>query len=92
MVKVVEYEQMTDTQKLKGYWRDFCDADPVPPEFADEMEAAGLIELQSLTPREATRIVSADPFWATKYGTETPSSIYVLTDAGRQALSEGERP
>jgi hypothetical protein len=68
-------------------WPRFCDADPVEPDFADRMEAAGLIELQWLDAGEAQATVDADPFWADKYGDDLPSSVYVLTDAGRQALA-----
>ena len=77
---------------LRKNWAAFCDADAFEgsADFADRMEAAGLIELQWLDEGEARATVDADPFWATKYGDELPSSVYVLTDAGRAALTNRE--
>lgn len=84
----ISYQEATPQQKLRAYWPAFCDADTVPAEFAEDMEAAGLVELQGLSMRAAKQVVGSDPFWAAKFGEDLPSSIYVLTDAGRAALAE----
>ena len=88
MKLTIPYEEATPTQKLRAYWADFCDADAVPPDFADEMESAGLVELQWLDEGEAQATVDADMYWRDKFGDEMPSSVYVLTPAGRAALEE----
>lgn len=79
--------ELQEIEEFRSDWPRFCDADPVAPDFAERMEAAGLIELQWLDEGEAQATVNADPFWVEKYGEEMPSSVYVLTDAGRSALA-----
>jgi hypothetical protein len=86
MKLTVEYHELSDEQKLRSLWGHFCDADAVPPEFADEMEAAGLIELQFLSVKDGKQVMDEDLNWVAKYGTDVPTSIYVLTDAGHSAL------
>lgn len=77
-----------EIEEFRRDWSRFCDADPVAPDFEERMEAAGLIELQWLDEGEAQATVEADPFWADKYGDQMPSSVYVLTAAGRAALAK----
>ena len=76
-------------QDLRKNWAAFCDADAFEgsEDFADRMEAAGLVELKWLDEGEAQATIDADPFWAAKFGDQMPSSVYVLTDDGRTALS-----
>lgn len=84
MKLTVEYSELSREQKLRLLWNDFCDADPVPPEFADEMEAAGFIEV---APVDEDALES--PF-AYERGLEPGGSMYVLTPAGHQALRGGQ--
>lgn len=85
--RFTEAEWRSREDLLKN-WAAFCDADPFDgaADFADRMEAAGLIELQWLDEGESQATMEADPFWAAKFGDQAPSSVYVLTDAGRIAL------
>lgn len=87
-VLTIPYESATAEQKLRACWAAFCDADPVPTEFIEDMEAAGLVELQLLNKREAKAVMAEDGFWEAKYGDHQPTSIFVLTDAGRAALAQ----
>jgi len=80
----IAYEQMTPEQKLCAYWHDRCDADPVPPEFDQDMEAAGLIAFRAVTKRNVE-----ESSFATELGIELGGYLWELTDAGRAALSEG---
>lgn len=84
MKLTIEYSELSTEQKLRLLWADFCDADPVPPEFPDEMEAAGFIDC---VPVDKDALES--PF-AYERGLEPGGSMYVLTPAGRQALKGGE--
>jgi len=77
-----------EIEEFRRDWPGFCDADPVAPDFTERMEAAGLIELRWLDEGEAQATVDADPFWTDKFGDQMPSSVYVLTDAGRAALAK----
>ncbi len=71
---------------LRQHWASFCDADPFPGSdvFADRMEAAGLIELVTVT-KDALE----DAF-AAERGIEKGGMMYRLTDAGRAALGSSE--
>lgn len=68
---------------LRAHWADFCDADHFPGSdtFADRMEAAGLIIMTPVT-KEALEQAFAD-----ELGIERGGWMWVLTDAGRAALS-----
>lgn len=83
MAKPIPYEEMTDTQRLRSFWHDFCDADPVPPTFAEDMEASGFVTLRSVRKRD----VESDPF-AAERGIEIGGSMWVLTPAGLAAFEE----
>lgn len=85
MRKLTEAE-WRELEEFRRDWARFCDADPVAADFEDRMEAAGYIELQWLDEGEAQATVDADPFWADKFGDQMPTSVYVLTPAGRKAL------
>ena len=76
------YSHLTPEQKLRVYWLAFCDADPVPTEFADDMEAAGLITWRIATKADAQRTTFAE-----ELGIEKGRPIYVLTDAGREIVN-----
>ena len=93
LTKLTELEWRT-LEEFRRDWPRFCDADPVAPDFDERMEAAGYIELQGLSSKEAKRVVNSDGFWAAKYGCDLPTSIWVLTPAGIEALSRanGEQP
>jgi len=86
MSKLTEQEWRT-LEEFRRDWPAFCDADTVAPDFVDRMEAAGYVEAEWLNTKQAKRVVEEDGFWEAKYGSELPSMIYVLTDAGRAALS-----
>lgn len=79
---IVQYSDLTPMQKLRDLWCDFCDADPVPPSFLGEMEAAGLIECVPVTAE------ALDDVFAAKRGIELGGMMWVLTPAGRAALKE----
>ena len=71
---------------LRQHWNDFCDADPVPENFADDMEAAGLITLRAVTKRDVE-----DDCFAYERGIELGGSVWVLTDEGRTALAQARK-
>ncbi len=85
MTSPIPYEQMTAAQKLRAYWHDRCDADPVPDEFDDEMEAAGYISARAVTDDDL------DESFAYERGIFPGGMVWELTSAGRAALAEGSR-
>lgn len=68
---------------LRKHWGDFCDADPVPPDFIDLMAAAGYIELRSVTAADL-----AEPF-AAERGIEKGGMLWELTEQGHAAYRDG---
>ncbi|MER9217929.1 hypothetical protein NKI48_03190 [Mesorhizobium sp. M0644] len=86
MTLTLDYEELTAAQKLRACWHDFCDADPVPPEFAEDMERAGYAELVSV---DADAL--DDPF-AYERGIIPGGSMWQLTEAGRAALQQEPQP
>ncbi len=79
----IAYAEASAAQKLRAYWAEFCDADPVPAEFIDDMDAAGLAEC---VPVDDEALESA---FAAERGIEPGGMMWVLTAAGRAALSHG---
>lgn len=45
----IPYSELSPEQKIRAFWAPFCDADPVPAPFIDDMEAAGLARLTRVT-------------------------------------------
>lgn len=80
----IEYDEMTPAQKLPACWHDFCDADPVPPEFAEDMEAAGYTRLRSVTKQDLQESFAAER------GIYPGGSVWELTKAGHTALAADE--
>lgn len=85
-------EKMTEAQwqarhDLRQHWHAFCDCDPFPgrEDFAERMDAAGLIGLRSVTKRD----LEEDPF-AAERGIEKGGLLWDLTAAGRRALAGKE--
>lgn len=77
----IPYAELTSEQKLRAFWMDFCQADPAPETFADDMESAGLIFLDGV---EADDLEA--PF-ADELGIYPGGSIWRLTDEGRRILN-----
>lgn len=73
-------KELREAFELVKYWADFCDCDAVPPDFADRMEAAGYIELRSVTKDDLE-----EPFAAEK-GIEPDGSVWQLTTNGRAVI------
>ncbi|ABS68852.1 hypothetical protein Xaut_3624 [Xanthobacter versatilis] len=82
----VPYHQMTAAQKLRAYWHPRCDADPVPCEFDEDMEAAGLITI-----REVTKYDLDDDCFAAERGIELGGWLWELTESGRATLVEAKK-
>lgn len=82
MKALLKYEDLSTAQKLRSFWDAFCDADPCPPEFPDEMESAGFISLVPVTADDLEA-----PF-AAERGIEPGGMLWQLTEAGRAALSK----
>lgn len=78
--------KLTKAQEtLKAHWFAFCDADPVPPDFTEEMEAAGLVEIRPVVSGD----IEGDDF-AAERGIVPGGMIWVLTPAGRAALARAQ--
>lgn len=75
------FQTLAAAQKLRAHWGDFCDADPTPEGFAEEMEAAGFIEVDAVTEDDLE-----SPF-AAERGIEPGGSIWRLTASGRASLA-----
>ena len=71
-------------QRLQALWRAFCDADPVPPEFIDDMEKVGFAQLRSVEDADLEEAFAAER------GIEPGGLLWELTDAGRRALAKAE--
>ena len=80
----IRYADASAVQKLQALWHAFCDADPVPLEFIDDMEKAGFVELRSVEDADL------DEAFAAERGIEAGGLLWELTDAGRRALAEAE--
>lgn len=80
MMVEIPYSNLTAEQKLRALWHVFCDADPVPPEFVDEMEAAGFATLRPVTKDDL------EESFAAERGIEAGGSVWVLTAAGQLLL------
>jgi len=78
----IPYAEATPQQKMRAFWADFCDAEPVPPEFIDDMEVARFSELTPTTDDDLN-----SPF-AYERGIERGGYVWRLTEAGRAALSQ----
>lgn len=76
----LSYSDLSLAQKLRVFWGEFCDADPVPVEFLDEMEVAGFVECVPVTAE------ALDDVFAAERGIELGGMMWVLTAAGRAAL------
>ena len=85
MPRPIPYDQMTTAQKLRAYWHDRCDLDPVPDGYDDEMETAGFISMRAVTDDDL------DESFAYERGIFPGGTVWELTDAGRAALAEGGR-
>ena len=86
MAKIkVPYSDLTAKQKLRALWMVFCDADPVPPGFIEELETAGFARLVPVS-KDALE----DSF-AAERGIEPGGFMWELTPAGRSALTEGTK-
>ncbi len=76
----INYEDLTVEQKLRTLWHVFCNADPVPETFADDMEAAGYIIARPVTQNDVGRMFSDE------LGIVNNGAVWELTPAGRTAL------
>ena len=74
-------QEVRTLDEFRRDWNAFCDADPVAPDFAERMEAAGFIELVPVDDEALD-----DPF-AYERGIEPGGLMWDLTPAGRSALS-----
>lgn len=72
-----------DRESLRQHWVAFCDADIVPEDFIDRMEAAGFARLRKVT-RDDLQSTFAD-----ERGIERGGHVWVLTEAGSAALATG---
>lgn len=87
MKYAVEYDHMSPEQKLRACWSDFCDADPTPADFIEDMEKAGFLSLRSVTKAD----VEGDDF-SHERGIVLGGTLWELTEAGRAALSKAGLP
>lgn len=71
-------------EEFRRDWASFCDCDPVAEDFPERMEAAGFIELGSADE------LPEDPFVWEKYGDDPPTTVWLLTPAGRSLLNAAE--
>ncbi len=69
-------------EEFRQHWSAFCDADPVPEEFADRMDDAGFIQL-----RKVTRYDLEDSF-AQERGIEKGGYVWDLTRLGKEILDQ----
>lgn len=77
----IPYEELTSEQKLRAFWMDFCQADPVPPEFTDDMEAAGFMFLDDVDEDDLQTA------FASELGIEPGGRVWRLTDEGRRIVN-----
>lgn len=80
----IRYNDASAVQRLQALWRAFCDADPVPPEFIDDMEKVGFVQLRSVEDADLEEAFAAER------GIEPGGLLWELTDAGRRALAEAK--
>ncbi len=73
-------------EELRQYWTAFCDADPVPGDFIDKMEAAGFVEIRPVTRDD----LQSD--FAEERGIYKGGTVWDLTPKGRAILVPAERP
>lgn len=81
MKYAVEYDHMSPEQKLRACWSDFCDADPTPVEFIDDMEKAGFISMRAVTESDVENDAYAD-----ERGIILGGMLWELTDLGEKIL------
>ena len=84
LMDVADSGGLAPAVELEAYWDAFCDCDPSPDDFADRMEAAGLIFLDGVTDDDL------DDAFASERGIEPGGLIWRLTPAGRAALSQNK--
>jgi len=83
--EIAERGELPPVVELRAYWADFCDCDPYPDDFPERMEAAGLIEIDSVSD------IDLESAFAAERGIEPGGSVWRLTPAGRAALNpDGE--
>lgn len=82
-MKLTETE-WRNVDDLRRNWSSFCDCDQFDGSdtFADRMEAAGLIELDSVTERDL------ESAFAAERGIEPGGMVWRLTPGGRAALEK----
>lgn len=68
---------------LRSHWSAFCDADPVPDDFVELMDHAGLIQTRKVQKSD----IDADDF-AAERGIEMGGWLWELTPAGRAAIAK----
>ena len=76
--------KLTAIARLRAHWHDFTQCDFYEEGFAEAMEAAGLVAWRSVEAEDLEQSFAAE------LGIEVGGTIWVLTPAGRLALTQGE--
>jgi hypothetical protein len=77
----IPYSELSNAQKLRAFWHDFCQCDWWHDDFEKEMESAGFIEFVTATKQDVEETSFADDL-----GIVAGQPIWKLTDAGRAVL------
>ena len=78
---------MTEVKLTEVQWHDFCDADPVPEDFIERMEAAGFTNL-----RKVRRSDIAEDSFAAERGIVLGGYLWELTKRGHKILEATPTP
>lgn len=72
---------------LRKHWHDFCDCNPFngSADFAERMEAAGLVRIRKVTRDDLRQSFAAE------LGIEPGGMVWDLTKKGRAALEAAEK-
>lgn len=73
-------KQEAEAERLRAHWDAFCDADPVPDGFIEEMEAAGFTVFRPVAREDLQSAFAADR------GIYKGGMVYDLTPKGRNIL------
>lgn len=82
MVEKLTEQEWRDREDLRLHWYDFARCDYYEADFAERMEAAGLVYLRAVDDDDL------EQFFADELGIELGGMVWDLTPAGRALLTK----